>query len=218
MPGAESLGWLSRQRDLTRVFDARTIRVYRVDEPVLDAYTADRHIVVDDWGQVIALAQRHSLENFLIRVRHARPGPLTVPTVRSLTRPHPPRSIRVSRTTPVSSAIRVPRHIHNVIITEPAYPGWRLAGFDASSQFGVTAAFTRSSGLSSAQSLNAVYEPWRLVRICYVSGAVLTATAVALLLTLAARQGRRRRRSNVESKLIQTGIEESALASRTIGP
>ena len=214
---AGNLTWLSRQRDLTQVFNSSTIAVYRNDEPAPGAYAPLRRIVVDDWGQVVALAQRYSLDDFLIRVRHARPGPFTLPLVPGA-HPPPPRSVSVTRTTPVSSAIKLPEGIRDVVIAAPAFPGWRLPDFRTSSQFGVTAAFTRRGSLSAKANVTAVYGPWRFVRACDVAGGLLLAADVASLLVLAARQRRRSRRGWVGTEITTTGADEptTAMGSSTL--
>ena len=68
VPGAESFGWSGRQHDLRRVFNGRHIAVYQNGEAVPTAYEPSHVVSLHDWGQVVALAQREPIVNYLIRV------------------------------------------------------------------------------------------------------------------------------------------------------
>jgi hypothetical protein len=181
VPGSQSFAWLSRQRDLRRVFGSAEIVIYRNEEPVRVAYQPTRHLVLQDWGQVAALAQRLPLVDYLIRVRHARSGPLTLPATVAIPSAQPPAPLRTVGGTPVTQPVGVGPVARTVVLTNPAYSGWRLAGFRSTTQFGVAVAFTRPAGTGRRGIRAAVYEPWRLVRACDVTGACLLAGDLALL-------------------------------------
>ena len=54
------------------------------------------------WGQVVALAQHMPIVDDLIRVNHARPGPLTAPPPSAIdSPPGAPTLVKTSRGTPV---------------------------------------------------------------------------------------------------------------------
>jgi hypothetical protein len=144
--------------------------------------------VLRDWGQVAALAQRTPLADYLIQVRHARPGPLALPAAVAIPPAPAPASIRAAAGTPVTQPVDVGRATRTVVLTNPAYPGWRLAGFRTNSQFGVTVAFTRPRGPDSSAVRTAVYGPWRLVRACDVAGACLVAVDAGLLAAVLVRR------------------------------
>jgi hypothetical protein len=194
VPGAQSFAWLDRQHDMRRVFEAATIAVYENTEAVPDAYEPSQRLVLRDWGQVAALAQRTSLTGYLIQVRHARPGPLSAPAAAAIPRARAPALIRTAGGTRVAEPVTVPRATRTVVLTSPAYAGWQLPGFGTTTQFGVTAAFTRPGSPGRAARLVATYGPWRLVEVCDLAGACLAAGDIALL-AIALRRVRRRVRA-----------------------
>ena len=185
VPGSQSFAWLSRQRDLHRVFGSAEIVIYRNEEPIRTAYQPASRLVLRNWGQVAALAQRVPLVDYLIRVRHPRPGPLTLPA--TATASGSPAPLRAVGGTSVSQPVGVGPAVQTVVLTNPAYPGWRLAGFRSTAQFGVTVAFTRPAGTGPHAVRTAVYEPWRLVRACDVAGICLLAGDLVLLAAVAIR-------------------------------
>ena len=120
-------------------------------------------------------------------MRHARPGPLALPAAAAISPAPAAASIRAAAGTPVTQPVDVGR-ARTVVLTNPAYPGWRLAGFRTISQFGVTVAFTRPRGAGSRTVRTAVYGPWRLVRACDVAGACLVALDAGLLAVVLVRR------------------------------
>jgi hypothetical protein len=193
VPGAQSFGWLGRQHDLRRVFGTHEIVIYRNEEAVPPAYEPRRRLMLRDWGQVLMLAQRDPLIDYLIQVRKARPGPLSLPpALAALAASAPaPMPIKAVGGTAVSQPVDLSGAARAVVLPDPAYPGWRLNGFRTTSQFGVTTAFIRAAGTGHRARPVATYAPWRLVRICDVVGACLAAADVTVL--AAALIGRRRR-------------------------
>ncbi len=181
VPGVRSFGWLERQHDLKRVFDSRAITVYKNEEAVAQAYEPSRHLVVRDWGAVVALAQRVPLVDYLIQVRHAHPGPLYAPANIASEPSSAPLLIRTAGGSPVSQPLDLPGATQTVVLTDPAYPGWRLPGFRTASQFGVTVAFTGHADAPGHVRLVAGYGPWRLVEACDLAGAFILAADVTLL-------------------------------------
>jgi hypothetical protein len=184
VPGAQSFAWLNRQHDLRKIFDASSIAVYQNDEAVPTAYEPARQIVLQDWGQVVALAQRTSLNGYLIHVRHARPGPVEVPETGVVPSYRTATPIRATGGTLVAESLDIPARARVVVLTDPAYAGWRLAGFRTTSQFGTTVAFTRSTPPDRDTVLVATYGPWQLVEKCDVVGCCLAVGVVVLLITL----------------------------------
>ena len=71
---------------------------------------------------------------------------------------------------PVSASLDLSSGIQTAVLTDPAYRGWQLNGFSATSQFGVTVAFTSSQSSSDRGRVIADYRPWRLVEICDIAG------------------------------------------------
>jgi hypothetical protein len=181
VPGAQSFAWLSRQHDLRRVFDAGTIAVYENTEAVPAGYEPGRRIVLRDWGQVAALAQRTPLIDYLIQVRRAGPGLLSAPAPAALPQARAPAVMRTAAGTSVTAPVNVHSAARTVVLTNPAYAGWQLPGFRTTTQFGVTVAFTRPGSLSRPARLVATYGPARLVRACDIAGAGLAAADLALL-------------------------------------
>ena len=188
VPGAQSFAWLGSQHDLRRVFGSAQVVIYRNEESVRTAYEPARHLVLRDWGQVATLAQRAPLADYLIQVRHARPGPLALPAALTIPPALAPASLRAIAGTPVAQRVRVGPKTRTVVLTNPANPGWRLAGFRTSSQFGVTVAFTRPRGAGPGAVRTAVYGPWRLVQFCDVAGACLVVADAGLLVAVLVRR------------------------------
>ena len=193
VPGAQSFDWLSRQHDLTRVFNAATVAVYENKEEVPAAYEPSHVLSLRDWGQVAALAQRTSLLDYLIHVRDARPGPLSMPANAAVRPTRPVTPVKATGGTPAYQPIDLPSGTRTVVLTNPAYAGWGLAGFHATSQFGVTVAFTESRGMAHSTSVVATYGPWRLVETCEIAGFCLGLAALALLTTVLVRSASRPR-------------------------
>jgi hypothetical protein len=181
VPGAQSFAWLDRQHDLRRVFEAGTIAVYENMEAVPGAYEPSRRLVLRDWGQVVALAQRTSLTDYLIQVRYAGPGPLSAPAAAAIPPAGAPALIPTAGGTRVWEPLDVPSAARTVVLTDPAYAGWQLPGFGTTTQFGVTVAFTRPQSLGRQARLVATYGPWRLVKACDIAGACLVLGDLALL-------------------------------------
>ncbi len=181
VPGAQSFAWLNRQHDMRRVFDAGTIAVYENTEAVPDAYEPSRRLVLRDWGQVAALAQRTPLTDYLIQVRDAGPGPLSVPAAAAIPPGRAPALIRTAGGTRVSEPVNLQSTTRTVVLTSPAYAGWQLPGFRTTTQFGVTVAFTRPGSLGRQARLVAAYGPWQLVKLCDIAGAGLVVADIALL-------------------------------------
>ena len=195
-PGAESYDWLGRQHDMRRVFDSGTIVIYQNEEAAPRAYEPRRRLVLQNWGQVVALAQHTSLLGYLIQVRDARPGPLDPLAITSI---EPHRATTVIKTdggTPVTESVTLPRATRTVVLTNPAYQGWQLTGFGTTSQFGVTVAFSSANAASDPARLVATYGPWRLIRDCDIGGACLALGDLALLAVVMIRHRRRARRDS----------------------
>jgi hypothetical protein len=181
MPGAQSYGWLGRQHDMRRVFDSDAITVYKNEEAVPGAYEPRRRLVLQDWGQVVALAQHTSLLGYLIQVRDARPGPLNMPTSTGIQPYQTATLIKTAGGTSVSESVALAGATRTVVLTNPAYAGWQLTRFGTTSQFGVTVAFTSAKGLGHPARLVAIYGPWRLIEVCDIVGACLAVGDLALL-------------------------------------
>lgn len=186
--GWQSFRWLDRQRDLHRLLDTTTLVVYRNDEPVPRAYEPRRALTVADWGAVLALAQRVPLTEYLVTVLHARPGPLRAPVLSTV--PLAPIDVAAPGGSPVAQPLVVRATTTHIVLTNPAADGWGLPGFTATTQFGVTTAFT-SVRAPRAGPATAGFGPWGLVREWYVLGALLV-LADLVLLALALHRARTR--------------------------
>ena len=130
---------------------------------------------------MVAIAQRVPLIDYFIQVRHARPGPLHAPALNATEELQAPALARPRADRPFTGPIDLHAAIRTVVLTNPAYAGWHLSGFRATSQFGVTVAFTGQADAPHHAWLVASYGPWRLVEVCDVAGACLLAVDVALL-------------------------------------
>lgn len=183
VPGAQTFGWLSRQHDMKMVFSSKAIAIYENEESIRAAYEPSRRLTLRNWGEVVALAQREPIVNYLIRVRNARPGTLATPPL-TATGPLPsgPGLLKTSRATPVFQPVTLERLTRTVVLTAPAYAGWHMPGFRTTAQFGVTAAFTRARGIRHQAMLAATYGPWRLVEVWDIVGAGLVVVDAALFM------------------------------------
>jgi hypothetical protein len=188
----QDFNWLDRQDDLTRVFNGPTIAVYQNEESVPLAYEPRERITVRDWGAVLALAERVPLTDYLIDVRHARPGPLVLAPHVSAATAQRPRVLSLAHSSLVAQSFSPGRHARDVVLTVPAYQGWTLADYRTTSQFGVTVAFTRSGAPASGE-VTARYGPWGLVETWDIIGAVLLAGDLAVLAVFALGRMRHRR-------------------------
>ena len=126
-----------------------------------------------------------------IRVRHARPGPLVAPPSGVVGTPQPPRVLPVASSSPVTRTFISGAGARDVVLTVPAYRGWRLAGYATGTQFGVTVALTRTSPVASGP-LVARYGPYGVVEMWDVVGAVLVVADLGLIVVFARRSRRRR--------------------------
>lgn len=176
----QDFNWLNRQGDLRRVFVGPTIVLYANEEAVPLAYEPRSRITVRDWGGVLALAERVPLTDYLIDVRHPRPGPLVAPPSVSIGTPRPPHVLSLARASSVEQTFTPTPDARDVVLTVPAYRGWGVAGFTTTSQFGVTVAFTRAAASPSGE-LTARYGPWGLVEVWDVVGGTLLVVDVVLL-------------------------------------
>jgi hypothetical protein len=181
VPGWQSFNWLDRQSDISLIYDSPTIAIYENLEIVPTAYEPTQRLLLSDWGQVVALAQRRPLIDYLVEVQHARPGPLVMPRMASISAPQAPTILRVTRNTPVSEAFYLKGGPRMVVLTDPSYSGWQLTGFSTTSQFGVTVAFKNSTNIRRSMLAVAVYGPWRFDEACDIIGAFLVLADVVLL-------------------------------------
>lgn len=180
VPGASSYNWLNRQHDLRSIFTGPTITVYENEEAVPGAYSPSRQLVVQDWGQVVALAERVPLIDYLIHVRYAHPGPVRISSFVSTGQSEAPTFIDAVSSTPVSVVVRLRSAARTIVFTNPAYAGWHMPNFDTISQFGVTAAFERARSASSSNKISAAYGPWRIAEVCDIVWACFAIAAINL--------------------------------------
>ena len=124
--GDRSYSWLGRQRDMKSVFDTAAIAVYENEEVVPEAYEPAVRIMLRDWGQVVALAQRTSLLNYLIQVRRAGPGPVELPAAAAAAPVPAATLVKTVSSSPVTRPVTVQGATRTVVITNPAYAGWQL--------------------------------------------------------------------------------------------
>ena len=186
--------WLNRQRDLRRVFDGPTVEVFASDEVVPTAYEPRASVTVRDWGAVLALAERAPLVDYLVRVAHARPGPLSLPAGLALA-PEPPRVLSVAPASAVAQSFTPTPGARHVVLTLPAYRGWAAPGFKTTSQFGVTVALSRS-GAARTGPVTARYGPFGVVEAWDVVGGALLGLDVAVAVVASRRRERRTRRAS----------------------
>ena len=177
VPGAGAYDWLARQHDLRLVFASRNISLYENTEQVLAAYQPRQRLRLSDWGAVAAFSQRSALDDYLITVRHARPGPLRIGKADSKPNASPKPLRTIARTSVSETVADIGRGLP-IVLTSPAYAGWRLPGYKSIPQFGVTVAFLpRALPPSGARvrprTAQALYGPWRLVWTCDVLGGSL---------------------------------------------
>ncbi|MGH9019862.1 MAG: hypothetical protein ACRDV0_02465, partial [Acidimicrobiales bacterium] len=133
------------------------------------------------------------LVDYLIHVRHPRPGPVLLPPGVTVAAPASPRVLSLSPGSSVAQSFTPTADARDVVLTAPTYAGWTAPGFSTTSQFGVTVAFSRTATAATAP-VSARYGPFGLVRSSDVLGAVLLGLDLAVLGTYATRAARRRAR------------------------
>jgi hypothetical protein len=182
----ERYSWLEDQTDLRLVRSWPDLELFENVEPVSSAYAPQRLVTVQDWGEVVGLAQRARLSELAVTVRDPGPGPIRVPDVTIPSRAAGP--VTLLRTGPVGSDIASSGGGW-IALTQPFDPAWRLDGKPPRAQLGVTDLFEAPStpGLAEVR-----YSRWPLVRLCYALSAA--SILVALLVAIgAARRSRSRR-------------------------
>ena len=168
----KAYSWLYRQKDLRLIHRWPDLSLFENLEPLGRAFAPSQAIELEDWGEVIGLAEHHRLTDFAITVRHSGPGSIRVPVT-----PVPPPSQVVSITKDSPSRYEVEgRSSAPLVLAEPFDPGWRYRGFQPRPFMGVTNLFPTGSMTGSSIE----YGPWTLVRASYA------ASACSVLLVLAA--------------------------------
>jgi hypothetical protein len=194
-PGWRDYAWLARQRDLRLVANNATAELYASTEATPTAYAPRRSIRVRDWGAVLALAERAPLVDYLVHVTAPRPGPLVAPPLSR--RPVTPRFLDDAGGSTVKRPVLVEAPVHAIVLTDPAFPGWRLDGYRTTSQFGATVAF---EGPASARGIVlAAYGPWRTARDWDLIGMALLAADLAVLLVAWRWQRRRMQEDHLDA-------------------
>jgi hypothetical protein len=150
-------------------------------EPVSSAYAPQRLVTVQDWGEIVGLAQRARLSELAVTVRDPVPGPIRIPDITIPSRAAEPATLL--RTGPVGSDIASSGGGW-IALTQPFDPAWRLNGNPPLAQLGVTDLFEAPSpGLAELR-----YSRWPLVRLGYALSAAFI--LVALLVAIGARRSR----------------------------
>ena len=181
----ERYSWLDDQTDLRLVRSWPDLELFENVEPVSSAYAPQRLVAVQDWGEIIGLAQRARLTELAVTVRDPGPGPIRVPDITIPSRAAEP--ITLLRTGPVGSDVASSGGGW-IALTQPFDPAWRLNGNPPIAQLGVTDLFEAPSAPGLAELR---YSRWPLVRLGYALS--IAFVLVALLVAIGARRGRSRR-------------------------
>jgi hypothetical protein len=180
--------WLERQTDLRLLAEWPDLELFGNVEPVSTAYAPESSVTVQDWGEVVGLAEQVRLTDLVVSVRTAGPGPIRSPQISlpaSTGRP-----LQELDSSPVGFDVRLPGRGW-IVLTEAFDPAWRLDGRAPTVNLGVTNAFQAPPAASIAK---ARYGRWPLVRTSFLlSLASILASVVAM--AVSARQRRTRRRA-----------------------
>jgi hypothetical protein len=168
--------WLGNQTDLRLVRSWPDLELFENLEPVSTTYAPQSLVTVQDWGEVMGLAERVGLTDLAVTVRAAAPGPIRVPDV----------SISAGVTVPATVLGSGPVGFDIastgggwIALTQPFDPAWRLDGHPPLANLGVTDLFEAPSAPGLAEVR---YSRWSLVRFSYLlsAGFILVALVVAL--------------------------------------
>ena len=175
--------WLERQTDLQLVAAWPDLELFRNQEPVSTAYAPASSVTVQDWGEVVGLAEQVRLTDLAVSVRNAGPGPIRSPEV----------SIPASTGGPLqeldSSPVGFDLRLQGggwVVLTKAFDPDWRLNGRAPTANLGVTDAFVAPPAATIAEVR---YARWPRVRTSYL----LSLTSVLAAMVAMAASARRRR-------------------------
>ena len=176
--GWQHFEWLDDEGGLTRTYESATLVIFRVDAAAPLAYAPRHTVTVRDWGSVLALAQRAPLIDYLVTVRHARPGPLVAPALR--TPAVAPAVLDATAGSPVAQQLELTAATRRIVLSNPDFSGWRLGGFRTASQFGVTVAFTTGRPPPTGPEV-ASFGPYGRVERWDAIGALLALATLVLL-------------------------------------
>jgi len=193
--------WLYRQKDLRLVHRGADLSLFENLEPVGRAFAPSQTIELEDWGEVIGLAEHHRLTDFAITVRHPGPGSIRVPVAPV---PSPSRVVPVTKDSP--SRYEVDRRSGApVVFAEPFDPGWRYRGLQPRPFMGVTGLFP--TGSKPRTSIE--YRPWTRVRASYAASAC---SVLLVLAGLAWRKARSRSRGGLPRGADRRLLKDHAFA------
>ena len=89
--------WLEDQTDLRLVRSWPDLELFENVEPVSSAYAPQRLVTVQDWGEIVGLAQRARLSELAVTVRDPVPGPIRVPDITIPSRAAEPATVAAHR-------------------------------------------------------------------------------------------------------------------------
>ena len=178
----KAYGWVYQQQDLRLVRAWSDLALFENLEPVGRAFAPAASVELQDWGEVVGLAEHGRLTDLAVTVRSASPGPIRDPGVPS---PKPSAAVPVGKSNPVRFEVLAPARPY-LAFAEPYDPGWRYQGVRPLPWIGVSNLFRTEGGSGSAVA----YQPWNAVRAAYAASAAAIIAALVFLAVARLRDGR----------------------------
>jgi hypothetical protein len=174
--------WLEDQTDLRLVHAWPDLELFENLEPVSTAYAPEHSVRVQDWGEVVGLADRAQLTDLAVTVNRAAPGPIRTPGV-SIP-PNGGRPLTVETSSPVGYDVKSEGEGW-LALTQPFDPSWHLNGRAPVANLGITDLFRGPIPPGTAEIR---YGRWPLVRTCYLLSAIaILVSLIAIGLALRSR-------------------------------
>jgi hypothetical protein len=174
----QAFAWLWQQSDLRLVREWPDLALFENLTPAARLYSPAGRIEVQDWGELVGVAEKERLVDHAIRVGHARPGPVRASSeqvIRGSSMPVSP-----SASSPVRYDVRAAHAGATVVLAEPFDGQWTSSHGRVDANMGVTNLAT----LGEARDGSLRYGRWPLIRAAYaISGiGVLLLLAVAVFI------------------------------------
>jgi hypothetical protein len=168
-------GFLYTQSDLRVVRNWSDLTLFQNREPAPLVTAPTVTITVDNWGDVVGLAQEASLTSYYVVVRNPGPGPIREPDIAA--QASAAATVSVSVQSPVQMTVSSTSRVPHLVIAEPFDSSWLMDQQSASEELGAIVGFSNApSGTFSVD-----YGRWPTVRDSYIASAVITLALVGLL-------------------------------------
>lgn len=170
---SSSYAWLDRQADMTERASWRDLLLYRVLGATTTAYRPGGAVTVQDWGQVLAMAEAGvDLRALDVTVDHPAPGPVVLPAG-----PVPATAAStelVARDRPATSTLTGPSPPRGtVVFTRPIEDGWRRGQAGGRPELGAIVAFP-------APAQQVTTRRWRLSSAAILASCLSVSTLLAI--------------------------------------